>query len=203
VGAEVRDIAESVDWSRQVKVHRKYLLSVARTLLSDVASADDVVQETLLTALHATARFEQRASLRTWLTVILKRKVLDLLRAAHRVPVPLSKLSSADQAGDALGQFDEHGTWLKGPSFWDQPEQALAQGDFMRVFESCLHKLPRPVARAFVLRAILDADTDEVTSSLGISANHLGVTLYRARMALRECLSIHWFASEYASCKQD
>jgi RNA polymerase sigma-70 factor (ECF subfamily) len=184
------DAAESNRWSLQLEPHRKYLLKVARTLLGDASAAEDVVQETLLAALHGAARFEQRASIRTWLSAILKRKVLDVLRGSQRVPVPLSQLSGADPVGRL---FDEHGTWRRLPASWEDPEQAARQSEFLEVFEDCLHKLPRSAARAFLLRAVLDADTDEAVASLGITANHLGVTLYRARMALRECLSQHWF----------
>jgi RNA polymerase sigma-70 factor (ECF subfamily) len=69
----------------------------------------------------------------------------------------------------------------------------------MKVFESCLDRLPDAAAHAFVLRAVLDVETDEVAAATGLSPNHLGVTLYRARLALRECLSAHWFTSEVAS----
>lgn len=199
MNADSVNCADPGQWAQELESHRKYLLKVARALVSDVASAEDVVQETLLAALHGAHRFERRASVRTWLTVILKRKVLDLLRACQRAPVPLTQLPGAAQEGDSSRIFDENGTWLNAPLFWNHPEQALTQSDFMNVFETCLSRLPRSAARAFVLRAVLEADTDEVAASLGLSANHLGVMLYRARMALRECLSMNWFSKDTRS----
>jgi RNA polymerase sigma-70 factor, ECF subfamily len=71
---------------------------------------------------------------------------------------------------------------------------AIAGIEFLATFEDCLRKLPHANARAFVLRTVLGAETEEVTDALGVTANHLGVTLYRARRALRQCLSLNWFA---------
>src|SRR6516225_285228 len=46
--------------------------------------AEEAVQETLLAALKARGQFQGRSDPRTWLIGILKRKVLDRLRAAAR-----------------------------------------------------------------------------------------------------------------------
>ena len=42
------------------------------------------------------------------------------------------------------------------------------------------------------MRETLDLDTDDICRDLGITANHCGVLMYRARMQLRECLERHW-----------
>jgi RNA polymerase sigma-70 factor (ECF subfamily) len=54
--------------------------------LADVASADDLTQETYLRALPSLARFEARSSARSWLLSIARRVVVDQVRAAQVRP---------------------------------------------------------------------------------------------------------------------
>jgi RNA polymerase sigma-70 factor (ECF subfamily) len=51
-----------------------------------------------------------------------------------------------------------------------------------------------PVARVFIMREVMELETDEICKELTINANNLWVILYRARMALRLCLEQNWFA---------
>jgi RNA polymerase sigma-70 factor (ECF subfamily) len=46
-----------------------------------------------------------------------------------------------------------------------------------------------------MMREVLELGTDEICKELTITANNLWVILYRARMALRECLELNWFAN--------
>ena len=49
----------------------------------------------------------------------------------------------------------------------------------------CLEKLPPNTARVFMMREVMELETDEICKELTITANNLWVILYRARMALR------------------
>jgi len=60
----------------------------------------------------------------------------------------------------------------------------------------CLEKLPPNTARVFVMREVMELESDEICAELTITANNLWVILYRARMALRECLEKNWFEGE-------
>ena len=59
--------------------------------------------------------------------------------------------------------------------------------------ELCLEKLPPNTARAFIMREVMGLETHEICKELAITANNLWVILYRARMALRQCLEQNWF----------
>ena len=59
----------------------------------------------------------------------------------------------------------------------------------------CLEKLPPNTARVFMMREVMELDSDEICRELSITATNLWVMLYRARMALRQCLEQNWFAS--------
>src|SRR5215218_10549615 len=64
--------------------HGDYLYRYALAAARDREAAEDLVQETLLAAWRARAEFAGRASERTWLTAILKRKAVDWLRRRVR-----------------------------------------------------------------------------------------------------------------------
>ena len=56
-------------------------------MLGSLQDAEDMLQETLLAAWRGLGRFEERASMRTWLYKIATNKCLNALRDASRRPV--------------------------------------------------------------------------------------------------------------------
>lgn len=179
------------DYRSQVESERPYLLRYALLQLRDPDAAEDAVQETLLAALAHGAGFSGRSTLRTWLTGILKHKIVDAIRRASREQ-PLAAGDEAD-AGDLDALFDRRGHWQEPPDAWDDPDGALHQKQFLAALEACLAALPAKTAQTFMLREHLGMDTGEICKELGITATHCWVLLYRARMALRQCLDANWF----------
>ena len=57
----------------------------------------------------------------------------------------------------------------------------------------CLDRLPPNTGRVFMMREVMELESDEICKELKITANNLWVMLYRARMALRQCLQQNWF----------
>ena len=56
------------------------------------------------------------------------------------------------------------------------------------MLRSCLEDVPERQRVAFTLREVEGFETEEICKILDVSANNLGVLLYRARNRLRECL---------------
>ena len=172
---------------------RPYLLRYASLQLRDRAAAEDAVQEALLAALAGEANFAGRANLRTWLTGILKHKIVDTIRRQSRER-PAADLETEGDDGEFDSLFDKRGHWTEMPDAWQQPEGALGQKQFLAALEACLRALPERTARVFMMREHLGLDTSEICKELGITATHCWVLLHRARMALRLCLQTNWFA---------
>jgi len=190
----------SADFSRDLDQHRGYLLRVARLQLRDEPLAEDVVQETLLAALSGSG-FSGKSSLRTWLTGILKHKIVDAIRRKQREPTVASAFGDIDSEVDIEdldGLFKDNGAWDAKPAEWGDPDAALSRQQFFEVMNLCLEKLPPNTARVFVMREVMELETDEICKELTITANNLWVILYRARMSLRECLERNWFAGNRA-----
>jgi RNA polymerase sigma-70 factor (ECF subfamily) len=186
-------LAIAPDFRRQIEDLRPYLLRFASLQLRDAAAAEDAVQETLLAALAGEAAFAGRANLRTWLTGILKHKIVDAIRRQSReTPLPGALPGEGDE-NDLEALFDARGHWQEAPAAWEQPEQALTQRQFLAALEECLRRLPERTARVFMMREHLGLETSEICKELEISATHCWVMLHRARMALRQCLATNWF----------
>jgi RNA polymerase sigma-70 factor (ECF subfamily) len=180
------------DFPLRVEAERDYLLRYASLQLRDRQAAEDVVQETLLAALVGESGFAARSNLRTWLTGILKHKIVDAIRKASRE----APLASEDGAEEFERLFDERGHWREFPAEWTDPDASLEQQQFFAKLEECLERLPAKTARVFMMREHLGFETDEICKELGITSTHCWVLLYRARMSLRECLDSNWFGKK-------
>jgi RNA polymerase sigma-70 factor (ECF subfamily) len=191
------DRAPSAD-SLEVARHRDYLYRYALLQLRDASRAEDVVQETLLAAVESGDRFTGRSSLRTWLTGILKHKIIDVFRRQAR-EAPAESVSAEESDDEfADGYFDKARTdhWHHFPTAWGDPERSLEEKRFWEVFDQCSHQMPAPIARAFYMREFMGMDTDQICKELSITAANCWVMLYRARMNLRQCLELRWFGSK-------
>ena len=179
----------------QLEHLRPALLRFATLQLRNAAQAEDVVQDTLLAILEKPERFAAQSSLRTYVTAILKHKIIDVLRASKReCRIETQDDQSEDDVIDALFQADGH--TYQAPRQWGNPDATLEQKDFFRIMEICLEKLPASTARIFMMREWLELDTDEICKELQISTSNAWVMLYRARVRLRECLDLNWFGRQ-------
>jgi RNA polymerase sigma-70 factor (ECF subfamily) len=174
------------EFRKQVEGERAYLLRYATLQLRDAHAAEDAVQETLLAALAGEASFAGRSNLRTWLTGILKHKIIDAIRRMSR-----ETTSASEEEFDAL--FDQRGHWTEMPQAWPDPDACLDQKQFFKVLEECLDKLPAKTSRAFMMREHMGFETGDICKELAITPTHCWVLLHRARLALRLCLETNWF----------
>ncbi|WP_137936562.1 sigma-70 family RNA polymerase sigma factor [Chitinivorax sp. B] len=183
----------------QLATHRTYLLRYALLQLRDESQAEDVVQETLLAALQA--NFSGQSSIKTWLTGILKHKIIDLIRKKSREPGLPDDFSDVADAGDFDPLFDQTGHWDQEtmPHTWDQTAQSIENRQFWAVYEACAKQMPKRVALVFSLREVMGLEIDEICKRLEISATNCSVILYRARMSLRLCLDKNWFGNATGS----
>ncbi|MBI2566587.1 MAG: RNA polymerase factor sigma-70 [Candidatus Schekmanbacteria bacterium] len=177
---------------------RRQMIKFATLQLGNPHWAEDAVQEALAGAYKNAGAFRGHAALKTWVFAILKNKIADVLRQRERT-VEVSALLREDESADEIAAlFDERGFWraAERPVGWRDPEQAVHDRQFWRVFETCLEALPPQWARVFMMRELIELTADEICDALGITAGNLHVTLHRARLRLRRCLERNWFAEE-------
>ncbi len=181
-------------FEQQLGDARAYLLKFARLQLRNETWAEDVVSDTLLAALARPQAFEGRSQLRTWLVGILKHKIVDVLRQRGR-EVALDSGSDDDRA-DPLEHmaFKTDGHFAEQPADWGNPEQDLRSRQFMAILEACTDQLPAAQGRLFLMREWLEMSSEDICKELALTPTNLYVQLHRARLRLRECLELNWFA---------
>lgn len=174
--------------------HGDYLFRYTLIRVRNETLAEDLVQDALLAAFQGKERFSGQSTERSWLTGILKHKILDHFRRQARERTVL--------ANDALppeleGRFDDFGFWKHepetGPADWGADAGAqMERKEFMVALKQCLAKLPPRCADAFVLREMEATESERIQEVLGISPANFWVLLHRARMQLRLCLEQNW-----------
>jgi RNA polymerase sigma-70 factor, ECF subfamily len=175
-----------------LEAHGDYLFRFAMLRLSDREAAEDAVQETLLAALKARSGFEGGSGERTWLTGILKHKIVDTIRSQSRSISFSSLIGETEDMQSAIDSlFDETGHWAETVQEWADPEIQQARGQFLTLLEACMSKLKKGLAQVFALRELFGMESEEICKELEISPTNLWVMLHRARMGLRQCLEQH------------
>jgi len=188
----------NVDPSVWVDEHGDYLFRYAMMRLRDESRAEDAVQETLLAAIQSMSSYKGKASERTWLTGILKHKMIDQYRKAAKEQ-PLD-----GEDGDLLSEVERfferddvwNGHWNNKlqPHNWDtSPEATYQESEFFVVLQNCLSKLPDRVAGVFMLREMDGLESAEICEIMSVSTSNFWVMMHRARLALRRCIEVNWF----------
>jgi RNA polymerase sigma-70 factor, ECF subfamily len=185
-----------------VRRHHASLKRVARMYVSTDAVAEEVVQETWLAAIAGLERFEQRASLKTWLFHILANKA-KTRGVRERRTVPFASLASADAEPSvpperfqgAGGAWPGH--WAVPPRAWEDPERRLQSLEARERLRTAIGALPETQQAVLTLRDVEGLEADEVCELLDLSAGNQRVILHRARARVRADLE-RYFEEELA-----
>jgi RNA polymerase sigma-70 factor, ECF subfamily len=191
----VRQSRQDFDPAELVEKYGDFLYRFAMMRVRDEFVAEDLVQETLLAALKSIDKFSHRSSARTWLTSILKNKIIDYFRQLK--PEESVDFSGEENLADEFF-FQPNGAWKSAytPSEWNaDPDKVVENQEFWQIINRCLEMLPKRTAAAFTLREIEGFSGDEVCRTLNISPNNLWVMLHRARLHLRQSIEANFFNS--------
>ncbi len=161
--------------------------TIAKVLSAEVA--EDLVQETFLSALKSKDNFRGNSTEKTWLIAILKRKIIDYYRKKTRD----NKIITEDYPSPFHSSGANEGSWIesRAPAEWDM--KALDGDDeFMKIFKYCLSLLSPKAAAVFSLKNIEDCSSDEICKELDVSLSNVWVLLHRAKLKLRDCIEKRW-----------
>jgi RNA polymerase sigma-70 factor, ECF subfamily len=169
--------------------HRPALTGHCYRMLGSAAEADDAVQETMLRAWRSLDRFEQRASLRTWLYRIATRVCLDALadRSRRARPMELGPVGTVDDELIAL----PGSRWIEPipdaqalPADADPSELVVLRQSIRLAFVAALQHLPPRQRAVLLLTNVLGWAAAEVADGLDMSVAAVNSALQRARATL-------------------
>lgn len=173
--------------------HGDALYRFAFIRVHDSHTAEDLVQETLVSGMKSIESFRGRSSLRTWLMSILRRRIADHIKRAGRPShLHFASLQSDDESNRE--SFAQDNALLFKPAISSQFfESAIERSEFQDIVRECIRELPTHFQEAFLMRMSDDGSTlAELSAKLDVTQTNLSVRLYRARLFLRACLERKW-----------
>jgi RNA polymerase sigma-70 factor (ECF subfamily) len=174
---------ELADFEALTGRYQRELMAHCYRMSGSVHEAEDLVQETFLRAWKASASFQGRSSVRTWLYKIATNVCLTNLEGRPRRPLPTGLGTADSQAGDALEQ-DHDIPWLE-----PVPDAAVevAERDTIRLaFVAALQHLPARQRAVLILRDVLRWSAAETAAALDTTTAAVNSALQRAHAQLGE-----------------
>jgi RNA polymerase sigma-70 factor (TIGR02943 family) len=180
----VNKLLEPQQW---VYKYADYLYAYAFSRTNDEEQSRDLVQETFLAALQGISKFEGRSSESTWLTAILKNKIIDLYRKKS------SGLGKKYEQPDFFDQEDGH--WnvdYRPKTFGIEHGDPVLNKEFIHFLQMCMKKLPTLWLSVFTMKHMDDESTKTICSELNVTPANFWVIIHRTKVNLRECLQKNW-----------
>lgn len=161
-------------FERLYRQWRRPLLGWLTALCGDGQLAEELYQETWMTVLRNTERYEPRASFKTWLFGIARSRWLDRARQRGRrvveAPIDDSHETIGDENSDVFAEV----------------EASLHAAAFQR----CLPHVPDTHREAFLLRTLQGLDWREVGTVIGITAEAARTRCRQAVASLKRCMGL-------------
>lgn len=172
-----------VDTGLLVEEHSDYLLTFAMSKLRDIDLSKDLVQDTFLSAITKIDTFENRSNIRTWLTSILNRKIIDHWRRAEtRYTDPISSFFDQD---------DSSKHWIldkKDNATNETVEDEIIFEETNDDLFECIGKLPEKWKGVIASKYLDEKVSEDICKELQITPSNLWVIIHRAKLLLRDCL---------------
>ena len=178
-----------------VNRHQSSMILVAEIYVSSRATAEDVVQETLLAVLEGVDRFENRSTLKTWMFRILTNRAKTAgIRERRcqpdecRVTRDVRPSGSSDRHARRTHVADGADQWLVN-SRGHPADEMVVSAEAMRIAYAAIGQLPKMQRLVVSLRDGEGWSAHEVCRLLDLSETNQRVLLHRGRAAVRDRLA--------------
>jgi len=161
---------------------------------SSKETAEDLVQETFLSAFHKINTFQGNSQPKTWLFAILNNKVIDYYRKSAKTTKKTFSLTETSGVNLSEDLFNTYGCWSSNDvkAIWEQEEELLDNPEFNLVMQECMNDLPHKWKIALVSKYLSDKDTTEICQELEITPSNYWQIVHRSKLLLRKCLEMKW-----------
>ena len=180
-----------VDPTKWLELYGDLLFQYTIPRVNDREMAEDMVQETFLSALKGLAGFKEEASEKNWLFAILKNKIIDHYRKKAKED---HFASMPDLQNTRDEWFNEEGNWTfdKMPKDWNFSDNQAERKEIQKIIDWCKNHLKSVQQQVFTLKYMEDLDSIEICKVLNISSSNYWVIIHRARLQMRDCVEKHW-----------
>jgi RNA polymerase sigma-70 factor, ECF subfamily len=171
------------EFARLVDAYSGKIYRLAIKMLNQQQDAEDVLQETFLKAYRGIKSFDGRSKISTWLFRIATNEALMVIRRKHPDTVSIDEPVETEEGEQEPLQIID---WCC------LPEEELLSAETKEKLDVAVQKLPERLRVVFILRDIDDLSTHETAEILGLTDTAVKTRLSRARLRLREELSIYF-----------
>ena len=168
--------------SKMVNLHSDQIYRVALRMLNNEVEAEDVLQETFIKAINSIDKFEGRSNLATWLYRIAVNEALMHIRK-QKPDVAVIHDDEEDSEGISVSRIVD---WCC------LPESEFMSSETRKIIDEAIHQLPENLRSVFILRDIEGLSIAETAQALDLTETNVKTRLLRARMKLREELSVYF-----------
>ena len=162
-----------------VERYENQIFSFGLKMCAHLQDAEDIAQETFLSAFRYLNSFREETKLRNWLFKIAARACLRKRRKKKHEPDQEIPLESFIQQDGSAGRYEI-------PDWSDDPSDNVLRAELKQVIDAAIQSLPHKYRLVFNLRDIEGFNTEETSEILGISIQSVKTRLHRARLFLRE-----------------
>jgi len=159
---------------------------------SSKETAEDLVQDTMVSAFKSFEKYKPGSNPKTWLYTILNNKIIDYYRASNTKKSVNQTTLQGNKVED--DNFDSNGMWnrVQDPLWANTEEHLLDNPLFLEVLTSCIDKLPSNWKGVVVGKYIHHKKGSQICKELGITSSNLWQMAHRAKLQLRTCLDKNW-----------
>jgi RNA polymerase sigma-70 factor (ECF subfamily) len=173
---------DRTEFARLVNLATPAIYRLGLKMLGNSQDAEDVLQNTFLKALQSLKDFEGRSSPMTWLYRIAVNEALMSIR--RRKP----QVEIADEPGES----DNLIAPVQLTDWCCLPESDFLTAESKRALDAAIQTLPEKLRVVFLLRDIEGLSIQETMQALELSDTAVKSRLLRARLHLREQLSVYF-----------
>ena len=178
-----------------MELYADYLYKFAYYRVNNDELAQDLVQDSFLSALKAKETYKGEASEKTWLTSILKNKIIDhYKKASTRNESPLKLNTYSVPSYDYFFNNGAVGHWKEDsmPKDWGAADSNFDTKEFYKTLETCLGSLPEKWKGIFTMSLLEENDSKLICKEFNLSSSNFWVIMHRAKLQVRACLEKNW-----------
>lgn len=175
---------ELAAFEQLVGLYQDRVYSLALRMLRQPEDAEDVTQQTFLSALEHLTGFRAESRFSTWLLRIAAHAALKVIR--KRSGLDLVSLEAATEPADSY-EGVAHPEYIA--DWRESPERLVENREIHQLLDQALARLDEKHRLVFLLRDVEGLSVRETAEALGLSEANTKVRLLRARLQLRELLT--------------